>query len=218
DAAELAAEAAGEAETAIDHAGTAGVETDEAMALRDEARDLSAESERKWFVARVNDARSTDAENRERAIDEIEEVLAALDDTEALSGRNLELVREEAQEAYATVLTDAAQARLEEADARANDGDFDDARSAFSEAVDHATVALERANERGVEATAELERVRETAERRRGETYVAGIERQLDDGIATFRDGRYESARDAFTAAAEDADDATDAVDDGELR
>jgi len=218
DAAELAAEAAGEAEDAVDHAGKAGIETDEAMTLRDEARDLSAESERRWFVARINDARSTDAENGERAIGELEEVLAALDDTEALSGQNLELVREEAREAYATVLADEAQARLDDARTRANDGDFDDARAAFSDAVDRATVALDRASERGVEAIDELERVRETAERRRGETYVAEIERQLAEGIETFRDGRYESARDAFTAAAEDAADATEAVDDGELR
>lgn len=214
----LSADAVDRAAAAIKCTADTDLEPDEAVSLRKEIIDSRADWEREWLIGRINAAREADAADHEQALDELDAVLTALDETDALSGRNLDIVREEARETYSRVLVAGAEMKLDEASELADADDPESAREVYADVIDEVSEAVTTVEDRGLDGAADLERIRERAEVGYVDARVAAIEAQIRAGIEAFEASEFETARDTFTAAAEEADEARDTVSDEECR
>jgi serine/threonine protein kinase len=182
--------------------------------LRERAKEHSTDWERQWLVTRINNVQSQDLADYERTKTKFEDILTALSETEALSGRELELLEEEAYTAYAQTLKSHAEQSLATGKDHAADGDHKAALEAFEEVAFETNATLEKIQEWEIGKVDEITQIQKDLSHRYVTSRIASVESQLKIGIKQFSAEKYETARDTFSEATEFAEQAVNETQD----
>lgn len=182
--------------------------------LRERAKEHSTDWERQWLVTRINNVQSQDLADYERTKTKFEDILTALSETEALSGRELELLEEEAYTTYAQTLKSHAEQSLATGKEHAADGDHEAALEAFEEVAFETNATLEKIQEWEIGKVDEITQIQKDLSHRYVASRIASVESQIKIGIKQFSAEKYETARDTFSEATEFAEQAVNETQD----